>query len=324
VRWHSWNSDQEWRILFDAPSAIPMDMEWNEIVELVQRPLFTLGQKPVSAATLALLLGVVIGAMLLSRVARTILRTRILSRTVMDVGLQYALARIAGYVVLVLGLLVGLSAVGIDLSSLTVLIGALGVGIGFGLQNIINNFVSGLVILFERPIQIGHRVEVGDIAGRVERIGARGTTIVTNDNIALIIPNSEFISSRVVNWSLGGDRRVRFHIPIGVSYGSDPKVVRQLLEDVALANPDVLKDPRPDLMFDKFGDSSIDFELRVWTETMSDRPKVLASALYYAIWEVLHDNDIEIPFPQRDLNFKGPVHVQVTRGGEADTRKPEE
>jgi len=286
-------------------------MNWDYLLDLLSRPLFTLDDKPVTFAKLLLLLAVVVGAVLFSKFVRWILRTRILTRSAMNVGTQYALSRLAGYAALLIGLLVGLGASGIDLTSLTVLIGALGVGIGFGLQDIINNFVSGLVILFERPIQVGHRVEVGDTTGNVERIGARSTTILTNNNIAVIIPNSEFISERVVNWSLGGDRRVRIAVPVGVSYASSPREVERLLLEVAAANPDVLKNHAADVLFVAFGESSIDFELRVWTETESHRPNVLKSALYFAIWDVLAENGIEIPFPQRDLHVKGPLEVRM-------------
>ena len=287
-------------------------MEWKDLVEFAQRPLFSLGQSPISFATIVQFVFVVFCAIFAGRLVRLGLRTRVLSRTSLDVGVQYAISRVAGYLTLLLGLLIGLSTLGIDLTPLTVLVGALGVGIGFGLQNIINNFVSGLVILFERPFQVGHRIEVGDTAGRVMRIGARSTTIVTNDNIALIIPNAEFISGRVVNWSLGGDRRVRFSIPVGVSYQSDPRQVESLLLGVAAACPEVLKDPAPKVVFLRFGDSSIDFELRVWTVTLYERPKVLASDLYFLIWDVFQENGIAIPFPQRDVHLKGPVLVKMS------------
>jgi small-conductance mechanosensitive channel len=286
-------------------------MSWQELTEIVRRTLFTLGDTPVSLLSLLQLALIVTLSVVLGSVVRRLFRTRILSRTRMDVGLQYALARIAGYLVLVIGLLIGLSTVGIDLTSLTVLIGALGVGIGFGLQDIINNFVSGLVILFERPFSVGHRVEVKGTAGRVERIGARSTTIVTNDNIALVIPNSEFVSDRVVNWSLGGDKRVRFAIPVGVSYASDPHLVERLLLEVAAGSPLVLKDPEPTVILLGFGDSSIDFELRVWTETHFERPKVLASDINFRIWDSFKAHGIELPFPQRDVHLREPVRVRM-------------
>ena len=192
---------------------------------------------------------------------------------------------------------------GINLSSITILLGALGVGIGFGLQNITNNFVSGLIILFERPIKIGDRIEVGGISGDVAKISMRATTIVTNDNISIIVPNSEFIASTVINWS-HTDRNVRFNIPVGVAYKEDPENIKKLLLEVAFENEGVLKDPKPDVLFTEFGDNSINFNLRVWTNEYIDRPGVLKSQLYYKIFEKFKQNNVEIPFPQRDVHIK--------------------
>lgn len=288
-------------------------MDWSSLLERLQRPLFTIGQQPISLATLAQLVLVALGAWLAAHLASSVLRRRILARTALDPGQQYAIARIAGYGIGLIGLLVGLSTVGIDLTSLTVLLGALGVGIGFGLQNVVNNFVSGLILLMERPFQLGHRVEVGGTAGRVERIGARSTVIVTNDNIALIVPNSKFVENEVINWSLGGDRRVRFDLPVGVSYGSEPREVERLLLEVARKDPNVLQQPPPDVVFRGFGESSLDFELRVWTASQFERPKVFKSPLYFAIWQAFREAGVQIPFPQRDLHVKGPVSVALER-----------
>ncbi|TVQ87691.1 MAG: mechanosensitive ion channel family protein, partial [Bacteroidetes bacterium] len=197
---------------------------------------------------------------------------------------------------------------GIDLSFLAILAGALGVGIGFGLQNITNNFVSGLVILIERPVKVGDRIELTNPAGEtingdVINISARASTIMTNDNIAVIVPNSNLISSTVINWSYN-DRRVRFRFPVGVHYKEDPEKVRKLLVEVALANDAVLKTPLPDVQFVKFGDSSLDFLLRVWTSKYIHRRGYLKSELYYAIHKKFKEHNIEIPYPQRDLHLR--------------------
>lgn len=288
-------------------------MNWQQIVDLANRPFFHLGSAPISLSTLLQLVLVFVVVIMGARLTSSFLRTRVLARTSLDVSQQYSIARIASYVVGMVGLLVGLSTVGIDLTSLTVLVGALGVGLGFGLQNVVNNFVSGLIILFERPFQLGHRVELGGTVGRVEKIGARSTIIVTNDNIAMIVPNSKFIEEEVTNWSLGGDRRVRFGLPVGVSYGSDPRQVERLLLEVARKGANVLAVPEPVVVFLGFGDSSLDFELRVWTDSLFERPKVFMSPLYFAIWDSFKTHGIEIPFPQRDLHVKGPVEI-VTPG----------
>src|SRR6266853_1436571 len=238
-------------------------MSWSEIFGVFTKPLFQLGQTWISLATIMEFIVVVAVVVLLSRLVRRLLRTRVLAHTKLDPGQQYAIARIVSYIVLVLGLLIGVETMGVNLSSLTVVAGALGVGIGFGLQNIVSNFVSGLIILAERPIQIGDRVDVGNnTVGKVERIGARATHVLTNDNILIIVPNSEFVSNRVTNWT-HIDPRMRFRISIGVSSGSDPHKVEKLLLEVAAANPNVLKNPGPGVVFKEFGESSLNFELRV-------------------------------------------------------------
>ena len=289
-------------------------MTWNEIFGVFTKPLFQVGQTPVSLATMVEFIVVITTVVLLSRLIRRLLRTRVLARTKLDVGQQYAIARIASYVVLVIGLLISVETFGVKLSSLAVIAGALGVGIGFGLQNIVSNFVSGLVILAERPIQIGDRVDLGNnTVGKVMRIGARATHVLTNDNIMVIVPNSEFISGRVVNWT-HIDPRVRFHVDLGVSYDTDPHLVEKLLLEIAAASPNVLKDPAPTVAFKAFGDSALHFELRVWAADMTHRPGALESQLNFAIWDKFKQHGIEIPFPQRDLHVKEPLRVELKQG----------
>lgn len=218
-------------------------------------------------------------------------------------GASEATGSIVRYFLIAIGFLMILQSAGIDLSSITVFAGALGIGVAFGLQNITSNLVSGIIILFERPIKVGDRIEVKDIHGDVVDISPRATTIVTNDNIAIIVPNSEFITSTVTNWSYT-DQRVRFNIPVGVSYDADPETVRLLLIDVAEAHHGVLKYPKPEVLLDKFGDSSLDFVLRIWTKEYTPRPRNLQSELNYAIFQKLKAHGIEIPFPQRDLHIR--------------------
>lgn len=289
-------------------------MSWKEMAELLRQPLFTVGKTEVSIASMAWILALFVVLIIVSRFIRRILRTQLLKHTKMDIGLQYLISRIVGYVVLVLGLIIGLETIGVNFSSLAVIGGALGVGIGFGLQNIVHNFVSGLIIMGERAIQVGDRVDVGGTLGEVIRVGARSTSVRTNDNVVIILPNSEFVSNRVINWSHMGDQNVRLRIPVGVSYGSDPREVERILLEVAAASSNVLKDPAPQVIFLAFGESSLDFELRVWTADMTRRPGVLKSDLYFAIWDRLKAAGIEIPFPQRDLHIKEPVRVEIEAG----------
>ncbi len=284
------------------------------MVDWLRQPLFTVGHTEVSIASMAWILALFVVLIIVSRFTRRILRTQLLKHTKMDVGLQYLISRIIGYVVLVFGLLIGLETIGVNLSSLTVIGGALGVGIGFGLQNIVHNFVSGLIIMGERAIQVGDRVDVGGTLGEVVRVGARSTSVRTNDNVVIILPNSEFVSNRVINWSHMGDQNVRLRIPVGVSYDCVPREVERILLEVAAATTHVLNDPEPQVVFLAFGESSLDFELRVWTADMTRRPGVLKSDLYFAIWDRLKAAGIEIPFPQRDLHVKEPVRVEIEAG----------
>jgi len=237
---------------------------------------------------------------------------KLLAKSKIDLGVRVAFGTIFRYIILVIGLIIVLQTVGIDLSTVTILAGALGIGIGFGLQNITNNLVSGIIILFERPIKVGDRIEVGNVSGDVVRISMRSTTIITNDNISVIVPNSDFISSTVINWS-HIDRNVRLNFPVGVSYRESPEHIKKILLEVAYENDGVLKEPKPDVLFDEFGESSLVFNLRVWTRQYINRPGVLKSQLYYAIFEKFRQHGVEIPFPQRDIHLKSsatPIYIQ--------------
>jgi small-conductance mechanosensitive channel len=240
----------------------------------------------------------------------------------LDRSLQYAISQIVSNVVLVVGIFIVLENTGIHLAALTVFAGAVGVGVGFGLQNIASNFISGLVILAERPITLGDRIEVAGIAGQVEEIRARSTVIRTNDNISMIVPNTKFIDSPVTNWTYG-DPRVRFRIPVGVAYGSDIPKVREALLAVAREDPHTLTDPAPSVFLEKFGDNSIDFELVAWSSQMSYRPRRYRSDLNFAIAEKFREAGIEIAFPQRDLHIRsGVLKVQSVDGEGAKQPAP--
>ncbi len=285
-----------------------LDRLSSDAVRLWTRPYFTVGDLDVSPAFLLKALLFLALLAVFSRAGQRFVRRR-LERTSLDEGQKFALARGTGYLIFVLGFVIGLQSAGVNLQSLAVFGGALGIGLGLGLQNIANNFLSGLILLVERPIKVGDRIEVGDLNGDVVHIAARSTWIRTNDNIVIIVPNSEFITGRVTNWT-ANDRQIRFAIPVGVSYSSDPDRVREILLEVASSHPDVLENPAPDVRFVGFGNSSLDFELRVWTTRQVQTPKVLQSDLYFAIFRAFRRHDIEIPFPQRDLHIRsvsGPI-----------------
>ena len=259
-----------------------------------------------------LLVALLLGIFWISARTKSFLFNRFLVNSGLDRSLQYAISQIVSNIVLVVGVFIVLDNAGIHLGTLTVFAGAVGVGIGFGLQNVASNFISGLVILAERPITIGDRVEVAGVAGQVQQIRARSTVILTNDNITMIVPNTKFIDSPVTNWTYG-DPRVRFRIPIGVAYGSDLEKVRNALLEVARENSHVLPQPEPTVFLETFAESSINLELVVWSKEMSYRPRRFRSDLNFAIAQKLREAGIEIPGPQRDLHFRdGVVRVEMT------------
>jgi small-conductance mechanosensitive channel len=275
----------------------------EKIKGVLNFPLLPLGEVKITLWTLIYFLVLLLLLFYLTRKIRKLLVERVLVRTKLDIGAQQAIGSISRYVLLLVGLLIILQTVGINLTTLNVIAGAVGIGVGFGLQNIASNFISGLIILFERPIKVGDRIVVGDVEGDVIEIGARSTTVVTNNQIAIIVPNSMFISEPVVNWKYT-DPRVRFEIPVGVAYGSDVRLVERLLLEVAKENPDVLQNPQPDVCFREFGDSSLNFVLRVWNQSHVHRKLVLYSALNFAIYDKFKEHGVEIPFPQRDLHIR--------------------
>jgi len=280
----------------NAVNAAGVPLSWNAPL-----PGVTL-----SLVQIFLLIALLIAVFWISSRTKRFLFNRFLAKSGLDRSLQYAIAQIVSNVVLIIGIFIVLDNAGIHLGALTVFAGAVGVGVGFGLQNIASNFISGLVILAERPITVGDRVEVAGIAGQVQHIRARSTVIVTNDNITMIVPNTKFIDSPVTNWTYG-DPRVRFRLPVGVAYGSDVKKVREALLAAVSENANTLKDPAPSVFLEKFGENSIDFELVVWSSEMSYRPRRYRSDLNFAMEQKLREAGIEIAFPQRDLHIRSGV-----------------
>lgn len=288
-----------------------VDPFWSAVNSPIAGSEFTVMKIIIVLTMMALLI------MLVGRVTRWLVEHVFVKRG-FDAAMSYAIGTILKYIIVTVGFLVILQTAGIDLSALTVLLGALGVGIGFGLQNVVGNFVSGLVLLFERPVKVGDRIEVADVAGTVRRIGARATTVVTNDNIAILVPNSQFISEPVINWSFTG-RLVRVRVSVGVAYGTDPELVKRVLLQVAQDCENVEETPEPTVEFREFGDSSLNFDLLVWTTTYTERPDVLRSVVNFGIAKALKENGIEIPFPQRDLHVKsGTLVVRKADSDEAE------
>jgi small-conductance mechanosensitive channel len=242
------------------------------------------------------------GAWLFSRLLNFVLEEEVYPRVELPRGIPFALSTLARYAILLGGFLFAIGALGFDLDRITILLGAFGVGIGFGLQNVVSNFVSGLILLFERPVKVGDRVELADLEGEVRRIGIRATTVRTWDGADVIVPNASLISDRVINWTFA-DRMRRITIAVGVAYGTDPHRVIEILQGVAIAHPEVRPEPPPMVVFIGFGDSSLDFEIRAWTDKAEQFPAV-RSSLTLAAHDALLEARIEIPFPQRDLHLR--------------------
>jgi len=250
-------------------------------------------------------------AFTLSRFLRFVLDEDVLPHVSLPRGVPAAISTGVHYVILLIGFTLAIGAAGIDLSRFSLLAGAFGVGIGFGLQNVVNNFVSGLILLFERPVQTGDTIEVGGLTGDVKRIGIRSSTVRTLEGADVIVPNANLISENVVNWTFS-DRQRRVDLNVGVSYGSDPEKVIALLAAAGRANPEVLAIPEPVGLFAGFGDSSLDFVLRIWTRfEISPRVK---SEVGVAVNTALRNAGIEIPFPQRDINVKVPSGTPGSSG----------
>ncbi len=285
---------------------------------LLDYSLFRIGGTEVTLASLLTTLGLVVATLLVSRWVRVLVAHRLLARTPISLGLRYAIGRVLGYVVLVFGLLASLQPLGLNPTSFAVFSGAVGIGVGFGLQDIIKNFFAGLILLFERPISVGDSIKLGDVIGDVVEIHARATVVRTNDDILHIVPNSRFITEVVVNRSKLS-HSVRYRIPVAVAMTSDPRKVEAALLEAAGRAPSVLREPPARVWFRAFGESALEFELLCWTSTLLHRQGAFRSELNFLIHETLAAKGIELPYPQRDVHIRsaeGLRGVVEKRGGE--------
>ncbi len=237
---------------------------------------------------------------------RVILEEDILDKFSLGKGVPHTISVMVRYTLVTVGVLLAVSAAGMPLDSLTILFGAFGVGIGFGLQNIFNNLVSGLILLFERPIQIGDTIEVGQLMGNVKSIGIRSSNVRTFDGAEVIVPNGQLISNEVVNWTLSDQTR-RIEVIAGVAYGSDPHKVKDLFEKELRNHPDIIQNPEPKVFFQDLGESSLDFRLLFWTSNFSEWIRI-RSDIIFSVHDILKKEGIEIPFPQRDLHLRSVDH----------------
>jgi small-conductance mechanosensitive channel len=288
-------------------------MELHELMEAIQEflnlQLFNLQDTPVTIMSLVIFIIFLTVFLILGSFTRRFLQGNFLDKFDIEAGLKYTLGRVAQYIIVVLGVLISFQFVGIDLTSLAVIFGLLSVGIGFGLQNITANFISGLIIMFERPISVGDRVDVAGIEGDVIEISIRSTKIRTLNNISIIVPNTQFVESNVINFS-HGDPSFRLDIEVGVSYSSDLDKVLKALNEVADEHPKVMKSPKHQVHLTNFGDSSWDMQLRIWIPNVKER-YVLRNEFNQAIVRKFEEYEIEIPFPQRDLHVRSSVDLPV-------------
>jgi small-conductance mechanosensitive channel len=288
---------------------------WNAL----RHPL--LGNPQLTAINILAGILILIITLFLSRRSGRFLERRIAKRAYIDPGLRYTIARLASYLLIVIGVLFALKMVGVDMTSVAVVFTALSVGIGFGLQYIAADIASGFILLFERPVRIGDRITIGEDEGDVQSIRLRTTIMYTNDRIAIIVPNSRLVSQRVINWSYG-DPRARIAIPIGVATTSDVKLVTETLMRAAEGVENVLTDPPPKVQFLRFGEYSLDFRLLVWTREPSRHPQI-RSDINYRIEQLFREAAIEFPYPKQEFLLR---HVKTSEGEAllADDRMPDD
>ena len=272
------------------------------LLSFLDQPIIRVGGSSVTVATIVLnIVLVVLFVIVVSRIKYWLLSSLTRKSTASHTNWRAAIT-LAYYALLGLGLVAIVQSSGLDLSIFTVLTGAVGIGVGFGMQTIFSNFVSGIIILLEKPLRIGDRIEVGDVSGNVQNISVRATTIITNDNVSIIVPNSDFISKQVTNWTSSG-HRVRISVTVGVPYDTDPDLIEKLLLEVAANEPGVLKTPEPKVRLSEFAENSLRFSLLVWTHEFADRMGALKSILNFGILRIFREHKIDLPYPHREVRI---------------------
>ncbi|MDJ0736533.1 MAG: mechanosensitive ion channel [Nostocaceae cyanobacterium] len=294
-------------VILYITNLFPLTRQWSyniakTIVASLTSPILQPGQNSYSVIDILILVGLFLGLFIIAGAIANLLRSRVLRIIHISVGVEEVIAVVFKYALIGIGSVILLQVWGVDLSSLAILASALGVGIGFGFQDIAKNFGSGLVLLFERPIQAGDFIQIGEYMGTVEHIGARSVVIRTLDRISIIVPNSRFLETEVINWSHKNPVS-RIHLPVGVAYGSDVNKVKTALLEAAREHKNILQTPQPHVFFKGFGDSSLNFELLIWINQPSHQMDI-KSELYFLIEAALARYHIEIPFPQQDLHVR--------------------
>jgi small-conductance mechanosensitive channel len=278
--------------------AIPADVMQDFLV--LKLPF---GEQQVTIGLVILAALIVYGSFLLSWSLQAMFKENVLSRYQLDRGARHSIMRLMHYAIVLLGFFIAIGTLGFELRNIAIIGGALSVGIGFGMQSIVKNFVSGLILLFNRTITVGDVIRLNDgQEGWVMTLGQLSTRIQTFDRAEVVVPNGDLLTNQMTNWTLS-DRMMRLTLPVGVAYGSDVETVIRVLKRVSRDNPQVLEDPQPMVLFNNFGDSSLDFELWVWISDF-DEHRFIQSALNREIDRRFRAERIEIPFPQRDLHLR--------------------
>jgi len=289
--------------------------------EFLSFRLFRVGTSEVTVSSVLVSIAIFAGTWIIARIARKLVAERLLARTNLAVGARYTVGRVLAYLIYATGGLLALNALGINATSLAAFGAALGVGLGFGLHDIVKNFFAGLIVLLERPIAVGDRIEIDQKTGDVVEIRTRSTVIRTNDEVYLIVPNAKFITDTVTNWSYRNNR-IRFHVPIGVASNSNPREVEKALIAAAGRIQGILQEPAPSVYFKGFGEFTLDFELLCWTQQMLNRRRAFDSETNHAIWKELTARGIEIPNPQRDLHVRSAEGLRFLSGSGAPPETP--
>ncbi len=292
----------------EAVEAEAGGMTWHKVSDWLTTSLFKIGEFPITAMGLIRIVVIIVVAWWLSKLAQTAIARAAAFRPNITQASLYTVNRMVHYILLTIGFMIAVSSIGIDLSKLALFASAMGVGVGFGLQNLISNFIAGLMLLFEKSLKVGDFIELqSGIIGEVREIGIRSTLVTTNDNVDIVVPNSEFVNSHVMNWTMRDVNR-RIHVPFGVAYGSDKEQVKKAALEAADTVSHTLEADekrKPQVWLTAFGDSSLNFELIVWLNSEAvKRPGAVQADYLWAIESALNKFGIEIPFPQRDLHVR--------------------
>ena len=292
-----------------------------QIISTILGHSISIGEISITPGNIVTFIVSVLVAVWLAKTIRHVLRDEIFRSLPVSRGAASSISSLTYYAILLLGLLVALAAAGFKVGQLTIVLGALGVGVGLGLQNVVNNFVSGLILMFERPLQPGDVIEVAGTTGRVREIGMRSTSLKTFDGADVVVPNGTLLSEKLVNWTLM-DLNRRIEIELGVAYGSDPQQVLDLMMEVIRNTPGITDNPEPAVLFSGFGASSLDFSIRAWTRNYNEWINI-RSDMNLRLHRALAEAGIEIPFPQQDLHLRSvspEASAAMRASGETENR----